>query len=44
LATKKDVVELGLRTLVRLGKQRQIRRARGKLQWQCDFETLRSGS
>jgi Arc/MetJ family transcription regulator len=42
LATKKEVVELGLRTLLRLGKQQQIRRARGKLQWQGDLEAMRA--
>jgi Arc/MetJ family transcription regulator len=42
LATKKEVVELGLRTLLRLGKQQPIRRARGKLQWQGDLEAMRA--
>jgi Arc/MetJ family transcription regulator len=43
LATKSEVVELGLRILVRLSKQEQIRRARGRLQWLGDLEGMRSG-
>ena len=31
LRTKREVVELGLRTLLRLGRQGEIRRLRGKL-------------
>lgn len=41
LATKREVVELGLRTLLRLRQQEEIRRFRGKLQWQGDLETMR---
>ena len=37
LETKKDAVELGLRTLVRLKKQEKIRRFRGKLSWEGDL-------
>jgi len=40
--TKKEAVELGLRTLVRLGKQAQIRRLRGKLPWQGDLDAMRT--
>jgi Arc/MetJ family transcription regulator len=39
--TKREAVELGLRTLVRLGKQAEIKRLRGKLQWQGDLERMR---
>ena len=39
--TKREAVELGLRTLVRLGKQAEIRRLRGKVQWQDDLERMR---
>lgn len=39
--TKREVVELGLKTLVRLGKQREIRNYRGKLDWQDDLERMR---
>jgi Arc/MetJ family transcription regulator len=39
--TKKEAVELGLRTLVRLKRQEGIRRYRGKLQWDGDLEAMR---
>ena len=39
--TKREAVELGLRTLVRLGKQVEIRRLRGKVQWQGNLERMR---
>ena len=38
LKTKRDAVELGLRTLLRLRQQEQIRRFRGKLDWQGDLQ------
>lgn len=41
LRTKREVVELGLRTLLRLRQQEQIRRFRGKLHWQGDLEAMR---
>lgn len=41
LRTKRDVVELGLRTLLRLRQQEQIKRFRGKLHWQGDLEAMR---
>jgi Arc/MetJ family transcription regulator len=41
LKTKREAVELGLRTLLRLGRQSEIRRLRGKLQWQGDLEAMR---
>ena len=41
LRTKREVVELGLRTLLRLRRQREIRRLRGKLNWQGDLEATR---
>jgi Arc/MetJ family transcription regulator len=37
LKTKRDAVELGLRTLLRLRQQEQIKRFRGKLDWQGDL-------
>jgi Arc/MetJ family transcription regulator len=40
--TKREVVELGLRTLLRLRQQEEIRRYRGKLDWQGDLEAMRS--
>jgi Arc/MetJ family transcription regulator len=39
--TKREAVELGLRTLVRLGKQAEIKRLRGKVQWRGDLERMR---
>lgn len=35
LKTKREAVELGLRTVLRLSKQGEIRRLRGKLDWQA---------
>jgi len=33
---------LGLRTIVRLRKQQEIRRFRGKLPWQGDLDEMRT--
>lgn len=41
LKTKREAVELGLRTLVRLRKQQEIRRFRGKLSWRGDLDAMR---
>ena len=41
LRTKREVVELGLRTLLRLRQQEQVKRFRGKLHWQGDLEAMR---
>jgi Arc/MetJ family transcription regulator len=41
LKTKREAVELGLRTLLRLRKQMEIRRFRGKLNWQGDLDSMR---
>ena len=41
LKTKREVVELGLRTLLRLSRQRRVRRLRGKVHWQGDLEAMR---
>ena len=41
VATKKEVVELGLRTLVRLKEQEAVRKHRGKLHWEGDIEAMR---
>lgn len=40
--TKREVVELGLRTLLRLGRQQEIRSLRGKLAWQGDLDAMRT--
>ena len=42
LKTKREAVELGLRTVVRLRKQGEIRRFRGKLNWQGDLNAMRT--
>jgi Arc/MetJ family transcription regulator len=42
LATKREVVEEALLTLLRLRRQAEIRRFRGKLNWQGDLKAMRS--
>jgi Arc/MetJ family transcription regulator len=42
LKTKREAVELGVRTIVRLRKQQKIRRFRGKLPWQGDLDAMRT--
>lgn len=42
LKTKREAVELGLRTLLRLRQQAEIKRFRGKLSWQGDLEAVRT--
>ena len=42
LKTKKEAVELGLRTLLRLRQQEELRRFRGKLQWEGDLSAMRT--
>jgi Arc/MetJ family transcription regulator len=44
MKTKREAVEEGLRTLLRLKKQAEIRRFRGKLNWQGDLNAMRSDS
>jgi Arc/MetJ family transcription regulator len=39
--TKREVVELGLRNLVQLGKQVEARKMRGKLHWEGDLNAMR---
>ena len=41
LKTKHEAEELGLKTLLRLRKQEQIKRFRGKLDWQGDLNAMR---
>ena len=40
--TKKEAVELGLRTLITLKKQENIKKFRGKLNWEDDLDQLRT--
>ncbi|MCO5099864.1 MAG: type II toxin-antitoxin system VapB family antitoxin [Burkholderiaceae bacterium] len=42
LKTKREAVELGLRTLLRLRKQEELRRLRGKIDWQGDLDAMRT--
>jgi Arc/MetJ family transcription regulator len=42
LKTKREAVELALRTLLRLSRQKDIRRFRGKLRWQGDLDAMRT--
>ena len=44
LRTKREAVELGLKTLIKLKKQEQFRKFRGKLAWKGDLEKMRSDS
>jgi Arc/MetJ family transcription regulator len=44
LKTKREAVELGLRTLIRLQQQEAVRPFRGKLHWEGDLEELRTDS
>jgi Arc/MetJ family transcription regulator len=41
LKTKREVVELGLRTVLRLKQQEKIRQFRGKLRWEGDLDAMR---
>ncbi len=41
LKTKREVVELGLKTISRLAKQANVRSLRG-IGWQGDLETMRT--
>jgi Arc/MetJ family transcription regulator len=42
LQTKKEAVEEGLKALIRLKKQADIRSLRGKLKWENDLDDMRS--
>jgi Arc/MetJ family transcription regulator len=42
LKTKREVVELGLRTLLQFKQQAEIKRYRGKLDWQGDLDAMRT--
>jgi len=41
LDTKKEAVELGLKTLIKLKKQEGIKKFRGRLQWEGDLDDMR---
>lgn len=42
IKTKREAVELGLKTLLRLRKQEEIRKLRGKLHWRGDLDAMRT--
>ena len=39
--TKREAVELGLRTLLQLSRQGEIRRLKGKVKWTGDLDAIR---
>ncbi len=41
LKTKKEVVEEGLRLLVKIKNQRKLKKLRGKLKWEGNLEEMR---
>lgn len=41
LKTKREAVDLGLRTLLRLKRQAGLRELRGKIDWQGDLDAMR---
>lgn len=42
LKTKKEAVELGLKTLIMLKKQEEIKKFKGKLKWEGDLNSMRT--
>ena len=42
LKTKEDVIEAGLKLLVKLSRQTRIRKYRGKLKWSGNLDEMRS--
>lgn len=42
LKTKREAVEEGLRTLLRLSRQSELRRFRGRLKWKGDLNAMRT--
>jgi Arc/MetJ family transcription regulator len=42
LQTESETVELALRTLLQLQRQKEIRKFRGKLQWVGDLDAMRT--
>ncbi len=39
--TKREAVEMGLQTLLRLSRQAELRKLRGKLDWRGDLDAMR---
>jgi len=42
LKTKREAVEMGLRALLRLRKQEDVRKFRGKLHWEGNLDEMRT--
>ena len=42
LKTKKEVVEEGLKTLIKIKSQSMLKSLRGKLKWEGDIEKMRT--
>ncbi len=42
LKTKREAVELGLKTLIRLNKQAEIKQFKGQLKWDDDLDRMRT--
>ena len=42
LKTKREAVEEGLRTLLRLSRQSELRGSRGQLKWTGDLDAMRT--
>ena len=40
--TKKQAVEAGLKMMVRLARQEEVRKLRGQIAWQGDLDEMRS--
>lgn len=41
IRTKREVIDVALRTLIRLRQQERVRQLRGKLHWEGDLEAMR---
>lgn len=41
LKTKREAVELGLRTVLRLRQQAEIKKLRGRITWEGDLDAMR---
>jgi Arc/MetJ family transcription regulator len=41
IQTKREAVETGLRTLLRLKQQTELRKLRGKYEWEGDLDAMR---
>jgi Arc/MetJ family transcription regulator len=39
--TKREAVELGLKTLLKSARQAEVRRLRGKISWRGDLDSMR---